>query len=66
MTSGGPKPSGYKVRSTTRSYFAEVLTADPDFIPSRMKVVEYEFPNGRNFEAYWMSRGIYGDPPPEE
>ena len=58
MTSGGPKPAGYRVRSRTRSYFAEVLRADTTFIPDKNKVVEYEMSNGREFFAY-STRGAY-------
>lgn len=38
-----------------------VQRADPDFERARRKVTEYEFSNGRKFEANPDNRGAYAD-----
>lgn len=40
---------------------ALVQRADPDFERARRKVVEYEFSNGRKFEANPDNRGAYAE-----
>lgn len=45
-------------RTTLRD---EVIKADPDWVRTRRRITEYEFSNGRRFEANYDARGIYGD-----
>lgn len=48
-------------RSIDRPFKVLVQRADPDFERARRKVVEYEFSNGRKFEANPDNRGAYAD-----
>lgn len=48
-------------RNISVPYKSLIVRADPDFEKERRKVREYEFSNGRVFEANPDNRGAYAD-----
>jgi hypothetical protein len=48
-------------RSTSFSYYAKVLEADPEFVQNANNVVEYEMSNGKVFKGFFKARGPYED-----